>query len=130
MMKKYLPLAIALVVLVPLMPRTAKFNYDYKKGSPWPYETLVSPFDFPILKTEAEMAEERSRSGGAVIPCYRYSAEVVGGSVRGIDGLALGRYSKLKPVLQNSMEQVFSRESFPMPRSRVQACTDRSRKTS
>ena len=109
MMKKYLPLAIALVVLVLLMPRTAKFNYDYKKGSPWPYETLVSPFDFPILKTDAEMEEERSRSGGAVIPCYRYSAEVVGSGVRGIDALDLGKYYRLKPVLQNSMDQVFSR---------------------
>ena len=70
-MRRILPLLIVMVVLVLLMPRSAKFNYDYKKGSPWPYETLISPFDFPILKTEAEIEEEKARSGGTVIPCYR-----------------------------------------------------------
>lgn len=108
-MKRYLPLAIALVVLVLLMPRTAKFNYDYKKGSPWPYETLVSPFDFPILKTEAQMEEERAKSGGAVIPCYRYDAETVGNCIRGIESVDLGRYSRLRPVLLSSMDKIFSR---------------------
>ena len=50
--RKFIPLVFVFAVLVLLMPRTAKFNYDYKKGSPWPYETLISQFDFPILKTE------------------------------------------------------------------------------
>ena len=48
--KIYLPLIVLTVLLVFLMPTASKFNYDYKKGEPWMYETLVSKFDFPILK--------------------------------------------------------------------------------
>jgi hypothetical protein len=70
--RKFYPLAILFAVLVLLMPRTAKFNYDYKKGSPWPYETLISQFDFPILKTEDQIQEEREQAGASVIPYYRY----------------------------------------------------------
>ena len=49
--KIYLCLLVLFVLLVVIMPRTGKFNYDYKKGSPWTYETLISEIEFPILKT-------------------------------------------------------------------------------
>ena len=35
--KIYLCLLVLFVLLVVIMPRTGKFNYDYKKGSPWTY---------------------------------------------------------------------------------------------
>ena len=107
--RRILPLLIVMVVLVLLMPRSAKFNYDYKKGSPWPYETLISPFDFPILKTEAEMEEEKARSGGTVIPCYRYKPEVAGNTAKALDGLDLGKYGRLRPVLQSSVSRIYSK---------------------
>ena len=74
--QKFLPLVIVFAVLVLLMPRTAKFNYDYKKGTPWPYETLISEFDFPILKTEEQIQAEREDAGMVIIPYYRFSEEV------------------------------------------------------
>ena len=42
------PLGIAFLLLVWLMPRGAKFAYDYRKGRSWKYETLYAQFDFPI----------------------------------------------------------------------------------
>ena len=54
----YLPLIGLFLLLVFLMPRSPKFNYDYKKGSPWMYETLMAQFDFPVLKTETQLMEE------------------------------------------------------------------------
>ena len=42
------PLGIAFLLLVLLMPRNAKFAYDYRKGRTWKYETLYAQFDFPI----------------------------------------------------------------------------------
>ena len=107
--RRLLPLLLVLVVLVLLMPRSAKFNYDYKKGSPWPYETLISPFDFPILKTEAEMEEEKERTGGTVIPCYRYSTEVAGNAVKALEGIDLGKYASLRPVLLGSIGQIYAK---------------------
>ena len=39
------PLIAVMLILTIAMPRFAKFNYDYKKGAPWNYETLISQFE-------------------------------------------------------------------------------------
>ena len=74
--KTWLPLAVVFVLLVLMMPRSTKFGYDYKKGSPWLYDDLVAQFDFPIIKTEAEIQKERSRAVNIPVPYYRYDANV------------------------------------------------------
>ena len=91
------------------MPRTAKFNYDYKKGTPWPYETLVSQFDFPILKTEDQIQEEREQAGASVIPYYRYSDEVVSTAVRNIQSLDLGAYNSLRPAIVTRLNDIYAK---------------------
>jgi len=45
--------------LVYLFPRSGGFKYNYQTGKPWPYETLLAPFDFPIAKSEEELNDER-----------------------------------------------------------------------
>lgn len=69
--KVYIPLAALFVMMVFLMPRNARFNYDYRKGSPWMYETLIAQFDFPVLKTEQQLMLEKEKVGSEVIPYYR-----------------------------------------------------------
>ena len=107
--RRIVPLAILFVVLVLLMPRTAKFNYDYRKGSPWPYETLVSQFDFPILKTEEQLMEEREAAGSGTVPYYRYSDEVVNNTVKALQSLDLGRYARLRPAIASEMTEIYSK---------------------
>ena len=63
----YLPLIVLFVILSAIFPRTGKFNYDYRKGSPWMYETLIAQFDFPIIKTPAQLQQERESVGSSVI---------------------------------------------------------------
>ena len=91
------------------MPRTAKFNYDYKKGSPWPYETLISQFDFPILKTEDQIREERGVSGTIVIPYYRYSEETVSQAVKNVQSLDLGPYKNIRPSVVMNLEDIYAK---------------------
>ena len=67
----YLPLVFVFAVLVFIMPKTAKLSFDYKKGSPWMYETLVAQFDFPVLKSDAQIQQERDKAWEDVIPYYR-----------------------------------------------------------
>ncbi len=62
--KIYISLFIVFLILLFMMPRTGKFNYDYKKGSPWAYETLISQIDFPILKTFEECRRGALRPEG------------------------------------------------------------------
>ena len=107
--RKILPLVIVFAVLVLLMPRTAKFNYDYKKGSPWPYETLISQFDFPILKTEEQIQEEREQAGSIVIPYYRYSAEVTTSVIKNIQGLDLGRFNRIRPAVVTRLGDIYAK---------------------
>ena len=107
--RRVLPLGIVFVVLVLFMPRTAKFNYDYRKGSPWPYETLVSQFDFPILKTDEQLAQELEAADGGIVPYYRFSEEVVNSSVKSLQGLDLGSYGRLRPAIASELADIYSK---------------------
>ena len=91
------------------MPRTAKFNYDYKKGSPWPYESLISQFDFPILKTEEQIQAEREQSGSIVVPYYRYSEEVSSSVVKKVQSLDLGGYNNLRPAVVTRLADIYAK---------------------
>lgn len=107
--RRFWPLVIVFAVLVLLMPRTAKFSYDYKKGSPWPYETLVSQFDFPILKTEEQLQEERENAGATVIPYYRFSEELSAQVVKSVQGLDLGKHSYLRQSIVSHLGDIYSK---------------------
>ena len=107
--RRLYPLAIVFAVLVLFMPRTAKFSYDYRKGSPWPYETLVSEFDFPILKTEEQLMEEHEKADGGTVPYYRYSEEVVNNTAKSVRGLDLGKYARLRSSIASSMDDIYAK---------------------
>ena len=66
----YVSLALAFVVMVFFFPKEGRFKYEYHKGRPWMYETLIAPIDFPILKTEAELYAEKDEAASKVIPYY------------------------------------------------------------
>ena len=87
---QYLPLVLLWLVLWLLLPRTAKFGYDYRKGSPWKHENLIAQFDFPILKTEEQILEEKSKSDGGIVPYYRYASDVANRNIKAAEGLDLG----------------------------------------
>ena len=107
--RRIIPLALVFAVLVLFMPRTAKFNYDYRKGSPWPYETLVSQFDFPILKTEEQLLEELDKADGGTVPYYRFSEDVVNNAVKSVQGLDLGKFARLRPAIVSGISEIYSK---------------------
>ena len=107
--RKFIPLIFVFAVLVLLMPRTAKFNYDYKKGTPWPYETLISQFDFPILKTSEQILEERENTGAIVVPYYRYSEEITSSVIKNVQGHDLGAMSFVRPTLVSRLTEIYGK---------------------
>ena len=62
--------AVAAVLMLLIFPVKGRFLYKYQKGSPWIYETLVAPIDFPILKTDKEMLEEKEEKASEQVDCY------------------------------------------------------------
>lgn len=108
-----IPLVVLFLVLTLIFPRTAKFSYDYRKGSPWSHETLLAQFDFPILKTDEQIREEKSRSKSVVIPYYRYRQDVVDNCRKAAEGIDMGRYSYLRPLIVASMDGIYSNGVVP-----------------
>lgn len=110
--KAYLPLLGLFLLLVFIMPRSPKFNYDYRKGSPWMYETLLAQFDFPVLKTEAQLLEERDKAGSEMVPYYRLDPKAETRSRSSLASLDLGAHSQVRPVLGEALSFVYSKGVF------------------
>ena len=108
-----IPLVVLFLVLTLIFPRTAKFSYDYRKGSPWSHETLLAQFDFPILKTDEQIREEKSRSKPVVIPYYRYRQDIVDNCRKAAEGIDMGGYSYLRPLIVASMDGIYSNGVVP-----------------
>lgn len=108
-----IPLVVLFLVLTLIFPRTAKFSYDYRKGSPWSHETLLAQFDFPILKTDEQIREEKSRSKSVVIPYYRYRQDIVDNYRKAAEGIDMGGYSYLRPLIVASMDGIYTNGVVP-----------------
>ena len=106
--REVVPMVVVFVILTLIFPRSAKFSYDYRKGSPWAYETLIAQFDFPIMKTDEQLREERSKNKSVVIPYYRYRQEVVDNSVKAADELDMGKYASLRAQIRSSLDDIYS----------------------
>ena len=65
------------VVLVLLFPRyNNSFRYHYEVGKPWGYATLTADFDFPIYKTDEQMAKEQEQLLSTFAPAFNYIPRV------------------------------------------------------
>ncbi|MBQ9660613.1 MAG: HDIG domain-containing protein [Bacteroidales bacterium] len=113
-----LPLGIAFLLLVLLMPRGAKFAYDYHKGRTWKYETLYAQFDFPIYKTEDQIREERGSATSDAIPYYKFSEEIGSRNLRSAERLEIG---SLRSAVVSSMRAIYQRGVIPDDGSRRHA---------
>ncbi|MDY5824015.1 MAG: hypothetical protein SPJ99_04050, partial [Candidatus Coprenecus sp.] len=74
--KIYTVLSVVLLITVLFFPREGVFKYKYERGRPWTYETLLSPIDFPVLKTESELLAEKEQKASLVVPYYNYDKSV------------------------------------------------------
>ena len=54
---------ISIVIITFLLPRENHFKYelDQEIGTPWNFENLIAPFDFPIYKNESEFKNEQDK---------------------------------------------------------------------
>ncbi len=107
--RAYLPLMALFLVLVFMMPKNPKFSYDYRKGSPWMHETLVAQFDFPVLKTDSQLQEEREQMGSNVIPYYRYDFRISRQSLKEVSGLDFGAWQKAKVPISDALSAMYTR---------------------
>lgn len=67
---------ITFLILAYLMPRERKFTYNFQERRPWKEDNLTAPFDFSILKTNAELQAERDSVLAEVKPFFSFNANV------------------------------------------------------
>lgn len=65
---------IGLIFLV--FPGESRFKYEFQKGSPWRHETLIAPFNFAILKTDAEIKAETDSALNTFAPYFAIDTAV------------------------------------------------------
>lgn len=83
-------IAFVAAVIVGFLPRKSSFGYDYKKGSVWEYETLYAQYDFPIVKTDEQIRDERAESRKNAVPYYRYYSETSHKNIKALESMRLG----------------------------------------
>lgn len=107
-LKVYVPLILMFVLLTLLMPRSLRFGYDYSKGTPWKYETLIAQFDFPILKTDEQYQRELESVGSRVIPYYRYDMKVASKSAEDLSVMDFGSLSDARQAVGDAVTEIYS----------------------
>ncbi len=107
--KVYVPLLTLFLLLVFIMPRDPKFHYDYEKGSPWMYETLVTQFDFPVLKTAQQLQEEREKAGSTVVPFYKLDQAAAAKAENDLAAMNLEQFPHLENGLSDALTSIYSK---------------------
>ena len=69
--------ALLAAVIVLMFPRyNNAFRYHYEIGKPWGYNTLTADFDFPIYKTDDQLAKEQTQLLSTFAPIFNYIPRV------------------------------------------------------
>ena len=109
----YLPLIAVFAVLFLLLPRSGKFSYDYRKGSPWVYDNLVADFDFPLLKTEEQLQSERESLGAESIPYCRLSSSVAKDVLSKVSALDFAQAPGARTATMEAISELYQRGVLP-----------------
>ena len=73
---KYVMMLAAILFICLVLPKQARFKFEYDKGKVWTQKDLVSPFAFAIHKTPEQLENDRKQIFKSVKPIYRYESQV------------------------------------------------------
>ena len=109
----------ALIVL--LFPRyNNAFRYHFEVGKPWGYTTLTADFDFPIYKTDEQIAKEQKQLLSTFAPCYKYNRgaqrQVLVVSLQDMEWLQSESFSRIS-VMQNRIAKTYPVSDVYTPKS-------------
>ncbi|MBE7177869.1 MAG: HDIG domain-containing protein [Mucilaginibacter polytrichastri] len=69
-------MAASVLLITFILPKQAKFRYEFEKGRIWNHKDLISPYNFAILKTEAEQEADREQALKNISPIYQFDRRV------------------------------------------------------
>ncbi|TWR31566.1 HDIG domain-containing protein [Mucilaginibacter pallidiroseus] len=80
---KFVMTLMSIILIVYALPKQAKFGYEYEKGRIWNQRDLVSPYNFAILKSNAEIEADRKAALATVTPIYQRNDAMTADQVEG-----------------------------------------------
>jgi cyclic-di-AMP phosphodiesterase PgpH len=110
---KYIIIAGTLLIISLFCPKREMFHYQYSKGAIWNYETLRAPFNFPILRTDSEIENEKNNIRNNFIPRFRKSPGIGNELILYIDNLTFDSIAeddlgKIKSLLKKEITAIYS----------------------
>ena len=73
--------ALLVILIVLLYPSEDKFKYQFEIGKPWTYELITASFDFPIYKSEQQLAIEKEDILKDYTPYYKLDTSVINSQI-------------------------------------------------
>ena len=109
---KYLFIILTFAVIGILYPNRGHFNFEYAQGTKWTYETLNSPFDFPIIRSDDEVTQEKVNLKNSYIPRFLENSQSLDELSIYIDNISLdstpiSTVSKFKAFLKNETSSLY-----------------------
>lgn len=74
---KFLMMGLSVLIITLVLPKQARFRFEYEKGKVWMQKDLISPYSFAIKKTSTEIEADRNAILKSVMPVYQNTEEVV-----------------------------------------------------
>ncbi|MBN2746966.1 MAG: hypothetical protein JXR34_09580, partial [Bacteroidales bacterium] len=66
--------SVVVLAIVYMLPREAKFYYEYQLDRPWKYESLIAVDDIPLLKTDEELKNEQEELSKNITRYYYFDS--------------------------------------------------------
>lgn len=113
--------AVLAAVIVLMFPRYSNsFRYHYDIGKPWGYNTLAADFDFPIYKTEDQMAKEQQQLLSTFTPSYKFirgaQRQVMVISLQEMEWLKAEKYNRIS-IVQGKTSKNYALSDIFTPKS-------------
>jgi hypothetical protein len=70
-------MAFSVIIITAVLPKQAKFKYEFEKGNIWLHDDLVSPYNFPIRKTADEIKDDKESILKSILPVYELDDQVL-----------------------------------------------------
>lgn len=97
-----------------LMPHAVRTDRYFEVGKPWGYDVLMAPMDFPIYKTEEQLAADRDSALRSLVPYYNVDASVMERQIAAFDASQPGINSRTRAFIDALLTDVYSRGVLPV----------------
>ncbi|HOI50058.1 MAG TPA: HDIG domain-containing protein, partial [Prolixibacteraceae bacterium] len=122
----------AAVLLHLVLPGEPRFKFEYQKGAPWKHENLVAPFDFAILKSPAELEQEKQEAARNFAPYFTTDTTMVRQKIRELTAdfnaaidADYSRKAEILPKLTGTLDSVYHAGILPASPESMEILTGR-----